>query len=100
MCTTLEGRGQRGGALGGPLRDPSGKRELLKGWDPDADPRSQLDGEEDKEGDREGGREGEGQRGGEGEGRGGEGGRGTLTWPPLLDFLLFVLAVSQLCLGG
>ena len=48
----------------------------------------------------EGGREGEGQRGGEGEGRGGEGGRGTLTWPPLLDFLLFVLAVSQLCLGG
>lgn len=57
MCTTLEGRGQRGGALGGPLRDPSGKRELLKGWDPDADPRSQLDGEED----REGGREGEGE---------------------------------------
>ena len=56
------------------MRDPSGKRELLKGWDPDADPRSQLDGEEDKEGDREGGREGEGQRGGEGSGMG-NGGR-------------------------
>ena len=55
MCATLEGRGQRGETLGRPLRE----RELLKGWDPDADPRSQLDW--------------------------GGGGEGALTWPPLLS---------------